>query len=471
MRAIVVIVGRPNVGKSTLFNRMIKTGANRTKLTAIVESTPGVTRDRNYGEAEWEGKGFAIVDTGGFYTEGIDRGGAEVARQVTEHAMFAIEEADLIIHLLDGRGGLNPTDMELANILRESGKEVLWVANKIDTPAREVGVAEFYSIGADEIMPLSAITGLGFDEVMDKIITVLSPRIAAWEGVLMKTPDGIPNIAVIGRPNVGKSTLINSLLGKKRHIVSPVPGTTRDSIDSIGTYYGKKYLLIDTAGVRQKSKIYSIERFSVVRAIRSIERADVVIIVLDVTDGIVEQDQKIAGIVNECGKGAIFLINKWDLVEEPDLKYKKITQELKDKMWFMNYVPYATTSGLEKKRITKIFPMIDEIITERRKRISTNELNKFLSNVISAIHFPAYRGRKVKFSYITQVGVAPPAFVIFANHPSALKRGHIRSIERAIRKEYSFKGTPIRIYPKKKMRWRMQPVKTPPAFPAQGETS
>jgi GTP-binding protein len=258
----------------------------------------------------------------------------------------------------------------------------------------------------------------------------------------------MPKIAVVGKPNAGKSTLINSLLGKKRLIVSPVPGTTRDAIDSICTYYGKKYLFIDTAGIRKKAREYSIEGFSVIRAVKSIERADVVLIVLDISQGITEQDQKIAGIVEEYGKSAIFLINKWDLVENPDAAYKTLSRELKNIMWFMDYVPFLTISGMEKKRITKIFPLIDEIISERKKRISTGALNKFLAKAIESNPFPRYKGKEVKLFYMTQVAVEPPAFTIFANYPAALKGQHLRYLEKALREEYSFKGTPIRIYAK-----------------------
>ncbi|BCB97098.1 GTPase Der [Dissulfurispira thermophila] len=447
MKPIIAIVGRANVGKSTLFNRMVRMSVDRTKSTAITESIPGVTRDRNYVETEWDRKKFIVIDTGGFYAEEISHGDKEILRQVREQAMFAIEEADLIIHLLDAKEGLMPSDIELADILRKSGKKILWVVNKIDTQSKEDRLLEFYRIGAEEIIPVSAVTGYGFDELMDKAIALIPKDMET-----KPSEDEIPRVAVVGRPNVGKSTLINSLLGKKRLIVSHIPGTTRDSIDSICSYYGKRYLLIDTAGIRKKGKIYSqkidIEKFSIVRAIRSIERADVAIIVLDASEGVVEQDQKIAGIVEDYGKGVIFLLNKWDIIREPEIYYKEIIQELKNKIWFMDYAPCITTSGLEKKRITKIFPIIDEIIAERQKRIPTADLNKFLSKIIAVKPFPPYKGRELKFFYITQVGIKPPTFTIFVNYPSGVKAHHIRYIEKALRQEYSFKGTPIRIYVK-----------------------
>lgn len=443
MSAIVAIVGKPNTGKSALFNRLLKLSGLPSRSTAITESRPGVTRDRNYGQTEWEGKRFTIVDTGGFYAEGIPHETAEIALQVREQAMLAVDEADVIIHLLDGREGLKPADLELAGILRKSGKKIIWAANKLDHITKQDRALEFYNIGAGNIFPVSAITGLGIEELMDGIVAALPP--VSGPEKFSADIDTLPKIAVVGRPNAGKSTLINSLLGKRRLIVSPVPGTTRDPVDSVCTYYGKKYLLIDTAGIRKKQKEYSLESFSIIRAIKSIERADIALIVLDASEGITEQDQKIAGIVDEYGKGALFLLNKWDLVEDPENAYKKIMNKLGSKMWFMQYAPSITVSGLEKKRITKIFSLVDEIIGERKKRISTGELNRFAAKIIASAPLPRHKGRVVKLQYITQADIEPPVFVIFANYPSALRTAQIKSIDKALREEYSFKGTPIRI--------------------------
>jgi GTP-binding protein len=428
-KPIVAIVGRPNVGKSTLFNRI--TGSQ----LAIVEDIPGVTRDRNYRDAEWEGKGFIVVDTGGFYIEPPE----DIFLHIREQAIFAIEEADIIIHLLDGKAGLTPSDLELARLLRTSGKKVLWAVNKIDVPRHEERVYDFYRIGTDELWPVSAESGFGYDDLMDRLISLLPSYV--------EEKIDYPKIAVVGKPNVGKSTLINAFLGKKRMIVSPVPGTTRDSIDSICTYYGRKYLFIDTAGLRKKGKAgYSIERFSMVRAIRSIERCDVALIIMDAIEGIVEQDQRIAGMVEGYGKGAVFLLNKWDLVERPEEEYKRLGKELNSKMWFMQYSPLLTVSAIEKKRITKIFPLIDEVIRERKKRISTAELNRFFRDSLSRMSLPSYKGKAVRLYYITQVKTEPPAFVIFTNYPSVLKDAYIRHIEKGLREKFSFMGTPIRIY-------------------------
>lgn len=432
-KPFVAIVGRPNVGKSTLFNRMV--GSDR----AIVESLPGVTRDRNYMEASWRGKSFIVVDTGGFYPDSVE----DMFQQAREQAAFAIEEADVIVHVLDGKEGLNPHDIELSKMLRTSGKKVLWAVNKVDAPTREDRIYDFYRLGVDELLPVSAATGYEFEEFMDRLSSLLPET--------PEEPEGIeyPKVAVVGRPNVGKSTLVNTLLGKKRMIVSPIPGTTRDSIDSLCSYYGKKYLLIDTAGIRKKGRIgYSIERYSMVRAVRSIERSDVTLIVLDASEGIVEQDLRVAGTVSRYGKGAVFLLNKWDVLEEPEIAYKRYMEEFQSKFWFFNHAPVLTVSGLDRKRVTKVFPLIDRVISERRKRISTAELNAVLQSALAQVPLAAYRGRAVKVFYMTQVGTEPPEFVVFVNHPGGLKDAHLRFIERSLRERFSFSGTPIRLFVK-----------------------
>ncbi|HKN18275.1 MAG TPA: ribosome biogenesis GTPase Der [Dissulfurispiraceae bacterium] len=459
MNALIAIVGRPNVGKSALFNRLVKLGRIPFQSSAITESTPGVTRDRNYGRTEWEGKQLTIVDTGGFYADGVPKKSktlkgvdgihhetSEIARQVKEQALFAVNEADVIIHLLDGKEGLNPADLELAGLLRKSGKKILWAVNKIDSMIKEDRALEFYSIGAEKIVPVSAITGLGIDELMDLVLACLPAGGNKDSSAPEET--SIPRIAVVGRPNAGKSTLINSLLGKSRHIVSPVPGTTRDPVDSICTHYRKKYLFVDTAGIRKKQKGYSLESFSMIRAVKSIERADVAVIVLDASEGITDQDQRIAGLVDEYGKGALFLLNKWDLVKDPETAFKEITSLLNRKMWFMHYAPVVTVSGLEKTRITRIFSIIDEIIAERKKRIPTGELNKFMEKLLAAEPLPRYKGKEVKLHYITQAEIEPPVFAIFANYPSVLKAPQLKHIEKNLRDQYSFKGTPIKIHVK-----------------------
>lgn len=413
------------MGKSTLFNRIVG------RQAAIVEDIPGVTRDRNYMDAIWEERTFTAVDTGGFYPES----GQEIFEQIKEQALFAISEADLVIHLLDGKEGLNPYDRELAGRLRASGKKVLWAVNKIDAPTREQRLYEFYDLGAEELMPVSAATGYNYDALMDRAVELLPPR--SEEG-----PSEYPKVAVIGRPNVGKSTLVNSLLGKKRMLVSPLPGTTRDAVDSVCSYYRKKYLLIDTAGIRRKDRIgYSIERFAMLRAMRSIERADVSLILLDATKGIGAEDQKIAGMVERSGKGAIFLFNKWDMLKEPEAERKRLLDEFRRKLWFFAHAPVLTTSGLERKRVTSVFPIIEEVMKERKKRIPTKELNQFLRE----IPMPASKGKTIRLNYMTQVAIEPPRFVVFTNMPGAINSPRKRRIETLLREKYSFGGTPIRI--------------------------
>lgn len=428
-KPVVVIVGRPNVGKSTLFNRITDTHA------AIVEDIPAVTRDRNYLDAEWEEKQFIVVDTGGFYLDPPE----DIFLQAKEQAFFAIDEGDIIIHLLDGKDGLTPADMELARLLRASGKKVVWAVNKIDASTREDRLYDFYKIGDEDIRPLSAATAYGYEEFMEKVCSMLPDY--------HEEKIDYPKIAVVGRPNVGKSTLVNALAGRQRTVVSPVPGTTRDSIDSVCTYHGRKYLLIDTAGLRKKGKIgYSIERFSMVRAVRSIERCDVALIVLDASEGITDQDQKIAGIVKAYGKGAVFLLNKWDLIEDPAEYYKEILATLRRRMWFCQYAPVITISGLVKRRIAKAYPVVDRIISVRRKRVTTGELNRFFGNLIAKMELPLYKGKRAKLYYITQVKEEPPAFVIFANYKKAVKDYHIRFIERGLRESFGFEGTPLKIF-------------------------
>jgi GTP-binding protein len=384
-----------------------------------------------------------VVDTGGFYVNPPE----DLFIQGKEQAFFAIEEGDIIIHLLDGKDGLTPADMELAQLLRASGKKVLWTVNKIDVPTKEDRLYDFYRIGTEELWPLSAATGYGYEEFMEKMAFILPD----YQGEDVD----YPKVAVVGRPNVGKSTFVNALTGKQRIVVSSIPGTTRDSIDSICTCHGNKYLLIDTAGLRKKGKIgYSIERFSMVRSVRSIERCDVALLVMDANEGITEQDQRIAGIIKDYGKGAIFLLNKWDTVENPDEAYEEIIEELHRKMWFSRYAQVITVSGLIKKRITKIFPLIDKIITERKKRVSTAELNRFFNNIISNLSVPMYKGKTVKMYYITQVKGEPPTFVIFANYKDAVKDSHLRFIEKGLREYFGFKGTPLKIYIKTRRRAR-----------------
>lgn len=433
MKPVIAIVGRPNVGKSTLFNRIIG------KRIAVVDDIPGLTRDRLYGEARWEDKSFLVVDTGGF--QSIP--GEDIVKEVKKQAIIAVEEADIVLMLMDAESGLMPSDVELSDTLRKYDKKIFYAVNKIDGTKKEKALYDFFSLGTD-LFPVSALGGYGFDELMDSIAAVIP--VATEEADI-----GFPKIAVIGRPNVGKSTFVNSLLGKERMIVSPVPGTTRDPIDSVCTYYRKKYLIIDTAGIRRKGKMaVTFERYFFIRTLKNIENCDVALILIDAVDGIVEMDQKIASLVYEAGKGCIVLFNKWDLIDKSSVSMKDVESRIYHKLWFMQYAPFLTMSALSKQRITRIFPLIDSIISEASRKISTRELNNFLRKSLAIQQPPLYRGRQVKLSYITQAGIKPPSFIIFTNKIRGIKQGYIRFLEGQLRKSFSFKGVPVKLYVRQK---------------------
>lgn len=429
-KPIVAIVGRPNVGKSTLFNRILG------RRTAIVEDHPGVTRDRNYATARWEGKSFILVDTGGFEPISEDT----MLMLMKEQTTLAIEESDRIIFMMDGKEGLLPSDIEVADRLRKSGKPILYVVNKIDGPRDEKNLSEFSRLGANVIYPVSALQGLGFYEFME-----------ALSKLLPETEEDMsseyPKIAIVGRPNVGKSSLLNALLGKERAIISPVPGTTRDAIDSICTYYGKKFILIDTAGIRRKSRISQrIEKYSIVRALKAIERCDIALILLDATEGITDQDLKIAAMTHDAGKGAVVVINKWDIMKKDESTLTDYKKMVKARLTFMDYVPIIAVSALTRQRVTKLFDIIEEIIEERKKRIPTAKLNVALRNIVTRHTPQQYRGKEVKIYYSTQVATEPPSFTVFTNYQKGINDQYLRYIEKGLRKTFGFDGTPIRIF-------------------------
>ncbi|MBF0472586.1 MAG: ribosome biogenesis GTPase Der [Nitrospirae bacterium] len=430
-KPIVAIVGRPNVGKSTLFNRITHSKA------AITLDEPGVTRDCICYDARYEDTTFTVMDTGGLLIDGDD----EMALWIKKGVLLGIDEAAVIIHLLDGKDGLMADDFDIAAIIQKSGKKHITVVNKIDFETNLNRIYDFYPIGK-ELFPVSAEHGFGFEELMEQIVLSLSNY-----QTIEDDTERI-KIAIIGRQNVGKSTIVNALLGRDKMMVSSIGGTTRDAVDSVCRYYGREYIIIDTAGMRKKARVNEdIEHMSVVRAIRAIDRCDIAIFVVDASVGMVDQDKKIAGLIERSGKGMIVLFNKWDLVTEHEKRYKELSLELQRELWFLEYVPKLTISGLTKLRLTKIFPVIEKIIAERKKRVGTGELNRLIQE--TARNIASYKGKEVKLKYMTQVTVEPPGFAVFSNFPEAIKVQHLRHIERLIRQEYSFEGTPIRVFVKK----------------------
>jgi GTP-binding protein len=437
-KPVVAIVGRPNVGKSTLFNRII--GRN----LAIVEDMPGVTRDRNYAEAEWEGKRFLLVDTGGFDPETDD----PMYTKMREQTTLAVEEADHIIFLMDGQQGLVPSDIEVSHRLRASGKPVIYAVNKVDGVRHETLLPDFYRLGIDALFPVSAKHGPGFSELMDELSRMLPET---DEKPQDKETGAMPRIAIIGRPNVGKSSFVNALIGEDRMIVSPFAGTTRDAVDSVYQYYGRKYVLVDTAGIRSRGRIsQGVEKYSVMRAMKSISRTDIALVLIDASEGITEQDERIVGLAHEAGKGIIIGLNKWDLVPDREQAFKRFIQDVQQRLKFADYASVLTISAVTRQRVTKVFEEIDRIVAEREKRVPTADLNRIFARLAAGHEPPLHRGKRVKYYYITQVDIKPPTFVVFVNFPDGVHFSYLRYIENNLRQSFGFRGTPIRIFPKRR---------------------
>ena len=430
-KPLVAIVGRPNVGKSTLFNRIAG------KRLAIVEDTPGVTRDRLYSSSDWNGRAFDIVDTGGIEP----RADSEILLFMREQAMLAIEMADVIVLVTDFTTGVTAADKEVANMLLRSGKPTLLAVNKMDsTGATDPNIYEFYSLGLGDPISVSAAHGHGTGDLLDECVALFPPEADEDED------DGAIRVAVIGKPNAGKSSLINRILGEKRVIVSEVAGTTRDAVDTAFENEYGKYVFIDTAGIRRRSKVDSrIEKYSVLRAQMAIERANVCIIMIDAREGVTEQDTKVAGLAHEAGKASIIVINKWDLIEKETNTMEKMRAEVQRDLSYMTYAPVAFISALTGQRVERLFELINFVDNQAAMRISTGTLNNVLADAMARVQPPTDRGKRLKIYYMTQAGVRPPTFVCFCNNAELFHFSYRRYLENQIRSVFGLEGTPIRM--------------------------
>jgi GTP-binding protein len=434
-RPIVAIVGRPNVGKSTIFNRIVG------ERMAIVEDKPGITRDRLYGTGEWNDIPFSIIDTGGIEVYGED----EIIKSIKVQAELAIDEADVIVFMVDVKAGLTPADAEVAEMLFRSNKPIILTVNKVDNLDRVEDTYEFYSLGFGTPVAISGSHGLGIGDLLDEIVTKL-PTLKEEE-----FPEDTVRVALIGRPNVGKSSLVNAILGEERVIVSDVAGTTRDAIDTPFEVEGQSYVLIDTAGMRKRGKVYeNTEKYSVMRAMKAIERADVVLVVINGEEGIIEQDKHVAGYAHELGKAAIFVVNKWDIVEKDDKTLHKFSQTIRDHFLFMSYAPILFVSALTKQRVHKILPLVTTVAEQHALRVQTHVLNDVVSDAVAINAPPTDKGRRMKINYATQVAVKPPTFIVFVNDPELMHFSYERYLDNKIRAAFGFEGTPIRIFTRRK---------------------
>ena len=429
-KPVVAIVGRPNVGKSTLFNALAG------EMISIVKDTPGVTRDRMYADVTWLDKSFTMIDTGGIEPDSGDI----ILSQMREQAQIAIDTADVIVFITDVQQGLVDSDAKVADMLRRSQKPVILVVNKVDSVQKYMmDVYEFYNLGIGEPIPISAANRTGLGDMLDEIVKEFPEDLDTEE------EDDIPKIAVVGKPNVGKSSLINRLLGEDRVIVSDIAGTTRDAVDAKVKWQGKEYIFIDTAGLRRKGKIKEeIERYSVIRTVTAVERAHVVVIVIDATEGVTEQDAKIAGIAHERGKGVIIAVNKWDAVEKDDKTIYKHTNRIREVLAYMPYAELVFISAKTGQRLPKLFETIDAVIENQTLRIQTGVLNEILAEAVAMQQPPSDRGKRLKIFYMTQVGVRPPTFVIFVNDKELMHFSYTRYIENKVRDAFGFHGTPLK---------------------------
>jgi len=435
-KPVVAILGRPNVGKSTLFNRIIR------KREAIVDDAPGVTRDRKYAPADWAGVEFELVDTGGYVPNSDDIFEAAIRRQ----AKYAIEEARLVVFLVDATTAVTPLDEEIAGLLRHSGVDVILAVNKVDNEAREIDLGEFYRLGLGQPFPISAISGRSIGDFLDAVISFLPKSKLAEDSAEREI-----HLAVLGKPNVGKSSYVNAILGQDKLIVTNVPGTTRDSIDTKFRYKGKDIILIDTAGLRKRSKVKeAVEYFSTVRSMDALRRCDVSIILLDATEGITDQDKKIVSDAVEEGKGVVLGINKWDLIEKDTDTARRFEQKVREGLREMAFVPIMFISAKTKQRVFQLIEVATSVNSERQRQIQTAELNSFLEASLSKNHPPAYGSKYVKINYVTQTKICPPVFTFFTNEPRGIKRNYRNYLENQLRRSFGFMGVPIRLHFRKK---------------------
>ena len=428
-KPVVAIVGRPNVGKSTIFNRIVG------ERISIVEDIPGITRDRIYSSAEWLAYDFKIIDTGG-----IEIGDEPFLEQIRQQAEIAIDEADVIIFMTNGREGVTSADEQVARILYRSSKPIVLAVNKVDNPDMKNQIYDFYSLGFGEPYPISGSHGLGLGDMLDAVAKSFKPQDEVDYG------EEVIKFSLIGRPNVGKSSLVNALLGEERVIVSDIAGTTRDAIDSPYKYDSQEYVIIDTAGMRKKGKVYeTTEKYSVLRALRAIERSDVVLVVIDAEEGIIEQDKKIAGYAHDAGRAVIMVVNKWDAVDKDEKTMDRFEKNLREHFQFLDYAPVVFLSALTKKRIHTLLPVINMASENHSMRVQSSILNEVVMDAVAMNPTPTHNAKRLKIFYATQVAVKPPTFVIFVNDVELMHFSYERFLENRIREAFGFEGTPIRL--------------------------
>ena len=429
----VAIVGRPNVGKSTVFNRMLE------QRVSIVEDTPGVTRDRIYGDCEWLSKTYRLIDTGGIQIEDVP-----FQKEINAQVEIAIEEADVIIFLVDGRSGLSSDDEYIARLLQKSKKPVILAVNKIDDVSMLNNIYEYYALGVGDPIAVSGVHGIGIGDLLDRVVELMPEKsVEQYEGMI--------RFAIIGRPNVGKSSLTNAFLKQDRVIVSDIEGTTRDAIDTVFTYNDQNYVVIDTAGIRKRGKIYeSVEKYAVLRAKSAIERSDLALVLLDGSTGIIDQDKHVAGLAHEANKGVIIVYNKWDLVDKDDKTMVNITKEIRKQFVYLDYAPIAFVSAKESKRIDTLLPLIDLVYENLNKRIKTNVLNEVILDAQMVNPAKPHNGKKLKIYYASQVSSAPCTIVLFVNDPELMHFSYERYIENKLREAFGFEGVPIQIICRKR---------------------